>query len=205
MWFMRILLGRHGDTAVTAGHFHGMTDHPLSSTGRHEAEQLAERIKHEKPSTIYTSHLKRNQETAKIVGDKLGVPVYKTNALGPLDNGIFDGQPNNKENTQKLRQYLQNPNEKFPQGESVNDWAQRYLPFLTQFAKDKSDDTVMFVTHGRNIVLTKAWNKLGQNGTRYDQNLLANNTESTDHGGYSVLDGNKFTTLDSHKVPVGQS
>jgi broad specificity phosphatase PhoE len=72
----RLLLVRHGETDWNAeGRLQGQTDRPLNDFGRRQARQLAEQLESEELEAIYSSDLARARETAKIVGERLGLPV----------------------------------------------------------------------------------------------------------------------------------
>jgi hypothetical protein len=65
---------------------------------------------------------------------------------------------------------------------------------------------VVFVTHGRNIVLTKAHIKTKGRAPAFDKNILLNNEQSTEHGGYAIAEPpDKFSIETPKKVMAGQS
>jgi broad specificity phosphatase PhoE len=202
---MRVILVRHGDAVNSNGKFHGLVDNPLTDEGRKEADEIADTVKQFNPSMIYTSPLSRARETAKIIGSKINVPVQSNKALLPLDLGSFVGKPI-EQNLDKVRHYLDNPNERIPNGGTVNQWARQYLPFFEQLHKNKSDQNVVFVTHGRNIILTKAYLKVKGRAPAFDKSVLLNNDKSTEHGGYAVAEPNgNFSIETPKKVMAGQS
>lgn len=203
---MRILLVRHGDAVGTKGKFHGLVDNPLTAKGRVEAASAADKLAEYKPNMIYTSPLSRTRETARILSSELGnVPIKTSNALKPLDLGDFVGKPIDT-NLDKVKQYLSNPSKKIPGGGTVKDWANNYLPFLEQFYKNKSDQTIMFVTHGRNILLSNAYLKAGANAPNFDKSVLLDTDKSTEHGGFAVIDPKSgFSIVTPKSVKAGQS
>lgn len=203
----RVFLVRHGDAVGTTGKFHGLKDNPLTDKGVNEAIDVAKKLGKTGLNfrKIYTSPLSRTRDTAHIISDELGIPVEERKELLPLDLGEYVGKPTEiyKDDVQH---YMQHPKEQIPNGGTVDKWAKSYIPFANKHIYDGTDDNDIFVTHGRNIVLTKADMKLGNN-PRYDNMVLADNDKSTQHGGYAVADGNSnsFKIVDSKKVAAGTS
>lgn len=201
---MKVILARHGDAINGTGKFHGMIDTALTSKGITEAHKLAQDLKKYNASEIISSPMKRAMQTAEVLGKELGIPVKANNALLPLDLGSFVGKPTDTY-TNQLKPYLSQPDKKIPQGEAVNSWAQRFIPFINKFVFNKSSDkTVIIVTHGRNILLTKADIKLGNN-TKFDESVLTSSDKSTEHGGYAIVDNGKFEIITPKLVQAGQS
>jgi probable phosphoglycerate mutase len=204
-----VILVRHGDAVNGEGKFHGMIDDKLTPSGIKEAQEIVKRVKVFNPSTIYSSPLSRTTDTANVIGKALNIPVIRNKALLPLDLGAFIRKPTNRKNVEELKYYIAHPNIKIPSGESINHWAQKYVPFFNKYFFNKSPDTVIFVTHGRNILLSEADIKEGEN-LKFDNNILleSNKGKSTEHGGIAVADNNaspKFKILDEKKVTPGAS
>lgn len=63
-------LVRHGDKEFIPG------DPPLNSTGIKQAEKTAEYLQNLKIKAIYSSHLKRVQQTAQIISKVLNLPIF---------------------------------------------------------------------------------------------------------------------------------
>jgi broad specificity phosphatase PhoE len=202
---MKVILIRHGDAIGTKGKFHGLVDNPLTESGKKEASLTAKKLQGLRIKKIISSPMTRARQTAKIVGDELGLPVEINKALNPLDLGDFVGKSVDT-NLDKVKQYLSNPDKRIPGGGTVSDWANNYIPFINKLLYNPSDDTVAVVTHGRNIILTKADMKTGNNDN-YDVNELLNADKSTEHGGYAVADGrdNSFKIVTPQNVKSGQS
>jgi broad specificity phosphatase PhoE len=202
---MRIILVRHGDSAMSSDKWHGITDEHLSGEGRTEVYKHARELKKYNPVMIYTCPTQRNVDTARILADELHIPVKKNDALLPLDLGKFVGKSRDK-HLSEVRHYLMNPNETIPGGQSVNEWAKQYLPFFERYFKNKSDQTIIFVTHGRNIILTKAYLKDGGLAPRFDKDLMVNHKTTTERGGYAlVTPPNKLEIVNSKPTKGGLS
>lgn len=193
-----IILARHGDAVNQDGKFHGITNEPLTLKGKNEVYDLAKQLRKFSPTKIYTSPVRRSKETAQILSSELNAPVETRAELNPLNLGEFVGKPIDK-NLQEVRAFLKNPNQTIPGGESVNSWAGKFLPFLKSLPED---DNSILVTHGRNIVLAKA--SMGHS-SGFDKSVLANNDKSTEHGGFAIIDGDKFSIETPRAVKRGQS
>src|SRR5215467_4523283 len=186
-----VYLGRHGDAVDTKGKFHGMKDVPLTTKGVEEARKLAQsfidlKIPFKK---IVASPLSRTADTAEIVSEATGLPVEYCKELLPLDLGAYVGKSTGTYQDD-VRYYLQHPDERIPNGGTVNEWAKPYINYANKDLFDGTDDNIIYITHGRNILLTKADIKLGNN-LNYDNLWLADNNTSTEHGGYAIANGDE--------------
>jgi len=201
-----VILARHGDARNTAGKFHGLVDEPLTKKGIKEGHSLAEELKQYKPTMIYTSPMSRTFDTAKIISDELKIPIIQSNELLPLDLGDFVGLSTD-EYVEDLKHYLDNPNKKIPGGQPVNEWAKKYNKFFNKiFNGLESNESVIFLTHGRNILLTKADMKEGTYNTRFDKSILTGSDKSTEHGGYAIASKpDKFDIVTPKSVTKGSS
>src|ERR671924_450628 len=71
---MKAVLVRHGETEHNAnGIFQGYSPVPLSVLGRQQATLVAERLVSIRPQVLYSSDLRRAQESADIISQKLGL------------------------------------------------------------------------------------------------------------------------------------
>jgi broad specificity phosphatase PhoE len=73
------------------GRIQGRADSPLDELGREQARRLAERLRAEAVVALYTSPLRRAQETADIIGRALDVPVVPDERLQEYDVGDLAG------------------------------------------------------------------------------------------------------------------
>ncbi len=86
-----ILLARHGETTSNRERrFQGQLDVPLNDTGREQARALAERVRGEQVSALYTSPLSRARETADIVGAAIGLEPRPDDRLKEVDVGDWE-------------------------------------------------------------------------------------------------------------------
>ncbi len=88
---MPIILVRHGESESNVGNLMGgWTDTPLTELGLRQAGAVAGRLKRElggQPCRIVSSDLKRAMQTAKIIGDALGVEPTPESGLREINNG----------------------------------------------------------------------------------------------------------------------
>jgi alpha-ribazole phosphatase len=204
---MKIVLARHGDATNQEGKFHGLIDYPLTEKGRETSYEMARELEKYNPTMIFYSDMSRSKDTAKILHDELNIPMKRAPQLNPLDLGDFVGKSSSGKNLEEVRHYLNNPNEKIPGGQSVNDWAAVYLPFFEKYFQKKGDnDSIIFVTHGRNIIITKAYLHGHGLAPSFDKSVLADNKVSIEHAGHAVAEPpNKFRIIDSASVAAGKS
>src|SRR3990172_9036971 len=90
---MRLLLARHGETAWNEnGRFQGArVTVGLSERGRRQAAALASAIAPLRPVAIYSSPLPRALETARAIGQPLGLKPSPVDALREMEIGQMEG------------------------------------------------------------------------------------------------------------------
>jgi 2,3-bisphosphoglycerate-dependent phosphoglycerate mutase len=89
-----ILLARHGETDfnLPPARVQGRRDVPLNDRGRAQARELARAAAGEGLRAIWSSHLSRAQETARIIADELGLEVRVDERLAESDRGAWEGR-----------------------------------------------------------------------------------------------------------------
>ncbi|PQP83733.1 histidine phosphatase family protein [Paenibacillus sp. PCH8] len=89
----QIALIRHGSTAWNKEkRSQGQTDNPLDQDGREQAVLLAARLSEESWDAIYASDLERASETARIIGDRLGIQeIHLDPRLREMSGGQVEG------------------------------------------------------------------------------------------------------------------
>ena len=89
----RIIALRHGETTWNVDtRIQGQLDIPLNSTGRRQAERMAQALGDEPITAIYASDLSRAWETAQYLGRALEVTVSKEDGLRERGFGDFEGK-----------------------------------------------------------------------------------------------------------------
>lgn len=198
------MLARHGDAVGTKGKLHGLQDDPMTSAGRREIYHLATELQAYHPQAIVYSPLSRTRDSAQILSRELGIPAHPAKALLPLDLGHLVGK-STTQYADYVRHYLSHPDDPIPGGGTVNAWARAYLPFFERYLTHPNTGTIIFMTHGRNIVLSKAYLESGQPAPAFDKATLVNNQESTEHGGYAVATPGQFEVVTPKPVARGLS
>ncbi len=89
----RLLLLRHGETALNAARIVQPADTPLSPRGLAQAEALARRLARQPPAALWSSDLPRAAQTAMAVAASTGIPVLSEPLLRERDFGALRGRP----------------------------------------------------------------------------------------------------------------
>ena len=146
----KILLARHGETDWNRiGRWQGHADPPLNEAGRLQAVELAESLAGDGVVAVYASDLTRASESARTIGDRLGVEVVEDPALREIDVGSWSGL---------TRAEVQ---ERFPEGfarwlageighdgETREALTARIVSAIERIAGAHPGKTVVVVTHG---------------------------------------------------------
>ncbi len=155
-----LLLVRHGITDWNKeGRWHGQTNISLNDEGRQEARKDAELIRHYPIDKVYTSNLKRTQETYAEIADTLhlDVPVVHAEQFNERDYGIYSGKIKweiekeiGTEQFNKLRRSWDYP---VPEGETLKDVYQRVQPYFEQviLPELKAGKNIMIVSSGNTL------------------------------------------------------
>lgn len=155
-----LILVRHGESEWNAkGLWTGLTDISLSEKGKEEARTAAQEIQDIPLDMVFTSDLKRAQETADIITHQLATnsPLIKNKALNERDYGELTGK--NKWDLKKefgdekftlLRRSFDYP---IPGGETLKDVYNRVIPYYKAIIepKLKAGKNVLIAAHGNSI------------------------------------------------------
>jgi broad specificity phosphatase PhoE len=127
-----LLLARHGQTNdnLEPIRVQGFTDTPLNDTGRRQANELAERIaREEQVSSLWCSDLIRAAETARIVGERIGLTAQPEPRLREGFRGEWEGRrfiDIQRDDPAGYDAWLRaGPDFRFPGGESLQEHADR--------------------------------------------------------------------------------
>ena len=89
---MQLVLIRHGESEANRQRIlQGHLDSPLNDTGRRQAASLAEALSEDRFAMAYASDLLRAQETARILCERLELPLELDPDLREIGIGCFTG------------------------------------------------------------------------------------------------------------------
>jgi broad specificity phosphatase PhoE len=136
----KIYCMRHGETALDALHrSDGLLDLPLNDEGRQSVVLALKFLKHVPITKIYTSPLKRTCETAEIL--KSGIvsdpKIEKTKDIITWNLGSLAGDKKGP-NKPIVRDLVKHPSRKAPDGESYEEFMNRFDPVIEKQEKDAS-------------------------------------------------------------------
>lgn len=151
----QLLLVRHGQTAYNAERrFMGQLDVPLDEVGQAQALAVAARLSNEHPSAIYSSTLRRALDTARAIQAAMpSHPELRT------DVRLIEGQFGDWEG-KRYEELRANDAERLarwedgkidntpPNGESLEDLAERVGAAYRDICAAHPDQTILIVSHG---------------------------------------------------------
>ena len=130
-----LVLVRHGETDWNRERrFQGHADMPLNDTGRRQARELADALRDEGLTAVYTSPLRRASETAGIVADRLGLEAEELEALREIDVGDWQGLTVDEVKTRFPERADVAWRSGWPNGETHEQLRARVLPALLDLA-----------------------------------------------------------------------
>lgn len=147
----RLILIRHGQTKKNiSGKLHQAGDlEVLNKKGREQIKKLALKLKTMNPQIIYSSTEKRAQESAKILSQKLNVPLKVIVGMQERNWGDFAGKTwlEIKAVLDQMtleQRYVYTP----PNGESWKEFEYRLVNSIKKTLKENHDKVVVVVSHG---------------------------------------------------------
>ena len=151
---MICMLARHGkdDESVRGG----WSQHSLSEEGMRQARELAGRLLTQKNSyslsRIFSSDLVRAAQTARIVGDRLGLAVTLLPDFREVNNGLLAGMKNDLAEDRFPGLYWNQLawEQTYPEGESPKAFYERIADAWERFSCElvSGKENVLLVTHG---------------------------------------------------------
>jgi len=147
---------RHGETPLNRdGRLQGRVDLELSDKGLDQAARAAARFADSKVSRIYTSPLRRAQQTAAAIAEVCGAEVEIDERLIELDYGDWDGRALSELRTTRESGWLSDPTFAPPGGESLVAVMARVASFCGY--RLVADDRIVAVSHVSPIKSAVAW------------------------------------------------
>lgn len=166
----RYVLLRHGETSwdslkPSQNRINGWSSEGLDAEGVSQVEEALPTLREAGITHILSSDLERAEETAKIVGEDLQVPVASEYGLRCWFLGMYAGQ---LESVVKplVDFFVAHPDTTVPHGESFNSWMGRldYTNIkIKSFALRHPESCLLVVTHGSCIehIISEATGKSG--------------------------------------------
>ncbi|SCG83355.1 phosphoglycerate mutase [Proteiniborus sp. DW1] len=152
----RLFLVRHGESEWNIlSKIQGQSNTNLTDLGREQARKVAERLCKEKIDIIFSSDLSRAFDTAKIIGDKLGLEVNTFEELREIKFGVWEGLTTQEildKYSKEHTIWMTEPhNLKLPEAESLIDLQERLLKIVNILLKNNKDKNILIVSHGASI------------------------------------------------------
>jgi broad specificity phosphatase PhoE len=174
-----LLLARHGETDWNrTRRLQGHTDIPLNDLGRRQAHRLAERLEGTALAALEASDLARAAETARILGDALGLepalrPAWREIDLGDLEGR--DGLETARAHGELISAAARADGPLGRGGESFRDFHTRIVAGYERICREHAGQTVLVVSHGGTLKTLIA-HLIGLDPTRIGRLSLRGNT-----------------------------
>jgi probable phosphoglycerate mutase len=152
MYKTEIILVRHGQAVWNAeGRRQGNLDSPLSELGILQAKSVAEKLRLEEFSTIYTSDLGRAYRTARYIADASGHKVLEDRRLREQNEGVFEGLTDEEAGAkypEAYQEYLKrSPDYAIPGGESLLQLQERAVGVFRELAGRHEGERLLVISH----------------------------------------------------------
>ncbi|RKY86636.1 hypothetical protein DRQ09_05880 [candidate division KSB1 bacterium] len=153
---MVLFLVRHGETNWNLqNRVQGVSDIPLNERGKVQVLNLAESLKNENIKIVYTSHLKRALQTARIISKILSVEIRIEKNLMELNQGEIEGltySELHRKYPELVKLWRKDPvKAKMPGGEDIKQLQNRAWKTIKKIAKIHQKDKVVVVSHNLTI------------------------------------------------------
>jgi broad specificity phosphatase PhoE len=141
----RIVLIRPGSTDYDMqNRIQGTLDIPLNAKGTEEAAQLAEQLNSLALQRIFSCRGQSSEETARVIGKRLGIRFRKLDKLANVNQGLWQGlqvEELKRKHPRVYRQWCESPTTVCPPGgETVADAYERVAQVLKPILKRHRDE-----------------------------------------------------------------
>lgn len=149
---MRLILIRHGQTGANV---HRQLDTavpgaPLTELGRQQAAELVTALAGEPIEALYVSNLVRTQQTAEPLAEALGLEPQVLDGLREISAGADEMSTDWSNYTRVLANWVHDPDDRLPDGESGTEFMQRYGRAIAQIEAD-GHECAAVISHGAAI------------------------------------------------------
>lgn len=152
---------RHGVTDWNkAGRLQGTTDIPLNDEGRDQAERLGMRLAEESWDLLFSSHLSRALETARIISSLTGIPL---SGVDPRIGERYFGRLEGTTEAERIARWGSDWRSLDHGSEPKPKLAERVFDALEQWNEEYPGKRILAVTHGAviGVVLDTLFPELG--------------------------------------------
>ena len=155
-----LILIRHGETDWNVeGRYTGQSDVPLNARGLEQADSLAKRLQGTRIDAIYSSDLRRAQQTAMTLAESRGMRILIDPRLREIHQGEWEGmlfKDIRASYSQAWEQRVRDPLLVAPPGgETVGQVRARVLEALRDILHQHPDGHLAIVSHGLVLALIK--------------------------------------------------
>ena len=149
---MKIYLIRHGQTTGDIeNRYGGAYDDDLSDMGNEQAVKLATELSGSGIEVIFSSPMKRAQQTAKVLSKEINCQIVTISDLRERNkNGVLTGMTKDEalEKYPELVEKLKDYRSQIDGAESQDDFALRIKKSFLEIVNNSEYETVGIVTHG---------------------------------------------------------
>lgn len=152
---------RHGQTMLNAeDRIRSWLDVPLNDVGKLEAAKLGWKMRQDGVDLdgVISSDLLRSLQTSLLVSQMAGYPILATTiVLRPWNVGTFSGKEGPKVHRLMMEAARNDPDTKFPEGESFNVFKYRVLVGIIGLLNSRPGKVLGLVSHSRGERIMHAW------------------------------------------------
>ena len=145
---MRIYIVRHGETDWNLNFKvqGGSSDIPLNQNGFEQAKKIAQRLKDEKVSAIYSSPLKRAIDTANEINRYHNKEIFNNKKIIERDFGKLEGSDYKKLSITMKKIILLNEYDKY-EVERIEEFEKRVKEFIHEIHEKHFGENIILVSH----------------------------------------------------------
>jgi len=149
----KLYLLRHGETDWNQKSiFQGQTDIDLNQSGQNDARKAVEIFKDLKLNQIYSSDLKRAQNTAIMISEDKNMEIKVDKQLREISFGDWEGLKFKEIKDQFPKMIVDWQKDPLhyspPAGENLIDFKKRIVNFFKKMIQKNKGDKILVVTHG---------------------------------------------------------
>lgn len=149
----RVIFVRHGETSWNhSKRYQGHSDIPLNEKGVQQAQMVAQRLKRETISAVYSSDLTRAVETAQIISKQHSLEPILVPEFREVNFGLWEGLTYEEIMAawpEVLSDIYSKPGlARVPEGESFYDVQKRTGIGLAKCLANHQEETIVIVSHG---------------------------------------------------------